>query len=98
MCNQIKKKIPIYREQDVQYYCCPSEEDWKKVEIVCSILETFWETTNIILVSDYLTSNLFLQDVKRIKLVLDSKANDDDDFVRAMVRKMKFKFREYGIY
>ncbi|XP_027120425.2 zinc finger BED domain-containing protein RICESLEEPER 1-like [Coffea arabica] len=92
---KFKEIFPMYRERDVQYYCCPFEEDWEKVEKVCSILETFWATTNIILGSDYPTSNLFLQEVKRIKLVLDSKANDDDDFVRAMVRKMKFKFDEY---
>ncbi|XP_071916217.1 zinc finger BED domain-containing protein RICESLEEPER 1-like [Coffea arabica] len=45
--------------------------------------------------TDYPTSNLFLQEVAKIKKVLDAKVNNEDDFIRAMVTKMKSKFDKY---
>ncbi|KAL3529787.1 hypothetical protein ACH5RR_009109 [Cinchona calisaya] len=90
-----KKVFPRFRDREPHYDCCPSEEDWVKVVKVCNILETFWATTQIISGSDYPTSNLFLQEIKRVKLVLDNGVNDEDDFIRAMVRKMKTKFDKH---
>ncbi|XP_071933869.1 zinc finger BED domain-containing protein RICESLEEPER 2-like [Coffea arabica] len=45
--------------------------------------------------SDYPTANLYLNEVCRIKVLLDSKVDDEDDFVRSMVQKMKLKFDKY---
>ncbi|KAL3527497.1 hypothetical protein ACH5RR_012153 [Cinchona calisaya] len=92
---KFKEVFPRFRDREPHYDCCPLEEDWVKVVKVCNILETFWATTQIISCSDYPISNLFLQEIKRVKLVLDSGVNDEDDFIRAMVRKMKTKFDKY---
>ena len=45
--------------------------------------------------SEYPTSNLYLVEVCAIKELLDSKADDEDDFIRVMVGKMKLKFEKY---
>ncbi|XP_071926102.1 zinc finger BED domain-containing protein RICESLEEPER 1-like [Coffea arabica] len=50
---------------------------------------------HIISRSDYPTSNLFLQEILKVKKVLDARENDEDDFIRGMVRRMKLKFDKY---
>ncbi|KAG8379317.1 hypothetical protein BUALT_Bualt07G0075800 [Buddleja alternifolia] len=74
---------------------CPTDEDWEKVEKVISVLESFWTTIHIISGSDYPTSNLFLNDVSRVKELLDKKSSETDDFIQNMVVQMKKKFDKY---
>ena len=85
----------MYKERDAHYLYCPSEEDWEKCRKVCSILEVFYTTTHVFLGSEYPTSNLFLHEVYTIKEMLDKKAEDDDEFIRSMVARMKEKFDKY---
>ncbi|XP_071928272.1 zinc finger BED domain-containing protein RICESLEEPER 2-like [Coffea arabica] len=92
---KFKDVFPRFQDREQSYDFCPSAEDWKKAEKVCSVLEKFWECTHIISSSDYPTSNLFLQELVKIKKVLDARVNDEDPFIRAMVRRMKTKFDKY---
>ncbi|XP_022752294.1 zinc finger BED domain-containing protein RICESLEEPER 2-like [Durio zibethinus] len=92
---KFKEVFPRLKERESHYECCPSHEDWEKVEKVCEILEVFNSTTKIISESDYPTSNLFLNEVYRVKVLLDKRMNDENEFVQAMVRKMKSKFDKY---
>ncbi|XP_027157984.1 zinc finger BED domain-containing protein RICESLEEPER 1-like [Coffea eugenioides] len=87
--------FPRYRDREPNYDFCPTTEDWEKVSKVCDILKAFWTATHVISGSDYPTANLYLNEVCRIKLLLDSKVDDEDDFVRSMVQKMKLKFDKY---
>ena len=59
------------------------------------ILEVFNSITKIISVSDYPTANLFLNEVYRVKVLLDKKVNDENKFIQAMVVEMKSKFDKY---
>ncbi|KAL0286958.1 UNVERIFIED_CONTAM: putative AC transposase [Sesamum calycinum] len=45
--------------------------------------------------SDYPTSNLFLNEVSGVKVLLDKKALENDIFIRDMVAQMKSKFDKY---
>ena len=92
---QFKDVFPMYKERDAHYLYCPSEEDWEKCRKVCSILEVFYTTTHVFSGSEYPTSNLFLHEVYTIKEMLDKKAEDDDEFIRSMVARMKEKFDKY---
>ena len=49
------------------------------------VLKVFKDTTNIISGFEYPTSNLFLSEVHRIKVLLDKKFESPNDFVRSMV-------------
>lgn len=69
--------------------------NWEKVKKICDILEKFWIVTNLILESDYSTSNLFLRDIAKVSQVLNTHLNDGNDFIRRMVGKMKSKFDKY---
>ena len=55
----------------------------------------FNAVTNIISGSNYPTANLFLNEVYRVKVLLDRRANDDDVFIQQMVSRMKSKFDKY---
>ncbi|XP_039145917.1 zinc finger BED domain-containing protein RICESLEEPER 2-like [Dioscorea cayenensis subsp. rotundata] len=97
---KFKDVFPRYKDRDITYDCCPSNEDWEKAEKVCEILEVFNSTTNIISGSEYPTSNLFLNEVFRVKEVLDRKyqeSGDGDKFIFDMVTRMKIKCKMRAI-
>jgi hypothetical protein len=54
-------------------------------------LAIFNDVTNIISGSDYLTVNLFLIKVWRVKDILAKKSRDENDYLKAMVVKMNIK-------
>lgn len=84
-----------YRTVDLKYTHCPTDDDWEKIGKVCNFLVKFKSTTQLVSGSDYPTSNLFLQEVKKIKNLLDASANSSDDFIRSMASMMKPKFDKY---
>ncbi|XWS16790.1 hypothetical protein CRYUN_Cryun33cG0009600 [Craigia yunnanensis] len=90
-----KKVFSRFRDREPHYESCPKVEDWGKVEKVCEILEVFNSITKIISRSDYLTTNLLLNEVYCMKMLLDEKMNDENEFIQAMVVKMKSKFDKY---
>ncbi|XP_050236367.1 zinc finger BED domain-containing protein RICESLEEPER 1-like [Mercurialis annua] len=92
---EFKDVFPRYQRRDPIYYSLPSDEDWAKIQEVCSFLEEFNEVTNIISGSEYPTSNLFLYELYNIKKLLDDKYNTEGGFMKAMVGKMKDKFDKY---
>lgn len=95
---KFKDVFPRFQEREPNYYCCPSAEDWLKAEKVCELLEVFNSTTNIISGSEYPTSNLFLNEVYRVKVVLDKKhleITNEEDFMYSMIEAMKVKFDKY---
>ncbi|XP_031271639.1 zinc finger BED domain-containing protein RICESLEEPER 2-like [Pistacia vera] len=92
---KFKEVFPRYKERDEGYEHRPDKEDWVKVEKVCEILRVFSTMTNIISETNYPTSNVFLRQVCRIKILLDKKSESEDEFIRQMVRKMKEKCDKY---
>ncbi|KAL7603379.1 hypothetical protein Lser_V15G14672 [Lactuca serriola] len=92
---EFKEVLVNYADQESTYKNLPSDEDWKKVEDVCSFLALFEETTKIILGSEYPTSNLFLSELFGIKEALDAVALDGSEYMKSMAIKMKTKFDKY---
>ncbi|KAL0361688.1 UNVERIFIED_CONTAM: putative AC transposase [Sesamum radiatum] len=92
---KFKDVFPRFADREPHYDICPSAEDWTKVEKVFSVLELFWTATHIISGSDYPTSNLFFNEVSRVKVLLDKKTLENDTFIRDMVVRMKSKFDKY---
>ncbi|XP_074296973.1 zinc finger BED domain-containing protein RICESLEEPER 1-like [Silene latifolia] len=92
---KFKDVFPLYAEEDPFYNSYPSVDEWKRVEKVCEVLKVFKSVTNIISGSDYPTSNLFLMEVYRIKLVLDKYKNDPGEWMKALIKNMKQIFDKY---
>ncbi|XP_073300079.1 zinc finger BED domain-containing protein RICESLEEPER 2-like isoform X3 [Primulina huaijiensis] len=91
----LKEVFPRFKDQEPSYIDCPMEEDWEKLQKVFPILKVFYDATKIISGTEYPTSNLFLNEVYRVKMVLDEKSLDEEEFIRKMVQKMKSKFDKY---
>lgn len=89
---KFKEVFSCFQDWEPHYDFCPSSEDWDKVEKVCTNLEKLWTAMHIISGSEYPTSNLFLLEILKVKRLLDARVNDEDDFIRGMVARMKMKF------
>ncbi|KAA8542651.1 hypothetical protein F0562_023850 [Nyssa sinensis] len=87
--------FPRYQDKDPGFIYVPSVEDWVKVEHVCDFLGTFNVVTNIISGIEYPIANLFLFELWSIKVILNEKSVDDNEFIRAMASMMKAKFDKY---
>ncbi|KAI3675473.1 hypothetical protein L1987_85063 [Smallanthus sonchifolius] len=92
---EFKEVFVNYADRETTYNTLPSEDDWKKVEDVCSFLALFNEATKIISGSEYPTSNLFLSELYGIKEALDEVTLDEDDCMKGMANEMKKKFDKY---
>ncbi|KAK9057108.1 hypothetical protein SSX86_024475 [Deinandra increscens subsp. villosa] len=92
---EFKEVFENYADRESSYNTLPSNDDWKKVEDVCSFLSLFNEATKIISGSEYPTANLFLVELYVIKEALDDVALDEKDPMYAMACKMKEKFDKY---
>jgi hypothetical protein len=92
---ELREVFPRYEDRDQSFRCVPTVEDWVKVENVCHVLEVFNEVTKIISWSNYLTTNLFLLEVWRIKDVLGKKYRDENGNIRTILQKMNLKFEKY---
>ncbi|KMT03967.1 hypothetical protein BVRB_8g186740 [Beta vulgaris subsp. vulgaris] len=92
---KFRKVFPRYALHDHNYDSCPDDEEWGKIEKLLDVLRVFKDTTNSISGSEYPTSNLFLAEVQRIKVLLDKKSESHDDFVKSMVKSMKERFDKY---
>ncbi|KAH6832928.1 hypothetical protein C2S53_000471 [Perilla frutescens var. hirtella] len=90
---EFKDVFPRYQQRDPLYTSLPSEEEWKRVQVVCSFLREFHELTKLISGSEYPTANLFLTELVQIKKFL--KNETQDTFMKEMIKKMKTKFEKY---
>nr|XP_027093797.1 zinc finger BED domain-containing protein RICESLEEPER 2-like [Coffea arabica] len=90
-----KDVFPRYEDIDPGFHYVPSDYEWLQVEEVCRFLGIFHEITNMISGSDYPTSNIFLVELYRIKELLNEKALDISDQIRAMALSMSAKFDKY---
>ncbi|XP_038983217.1 zinc finger BED domain-containing protein RICESLEEPER 2-like [Phoenix dactylifera] len=92
---EFKPVFPMYKERDSNYKWLPSEEDWIRATEVSKFLEIFNEVTEVFSGRRYPTSNLFLNEIWRVKEKLNEMSFDTRDFVVRMTRRMNEKFEKY---
>nr|GMC90750.1 zinc finger BED domain-containing protein RICESLEEPER 2-like [Ipomoea batatas] len=90
-----KLVFPRYQLRDPNYKCLPSDNDWQKVEEICSLLVHFNEVTKIISGSEYPTANLFLPELYNIKEIPCLKSESLEPWMENMDRRMQQKFDKY---
>ncbi|XP_031116703.1 zinc finger BED domain-containing protein RICESLEEPER 2-like [Ipomoea triloba] len=90
-----KQVFPRYQLRDPNYNCLPSDDDWQRVEEICSLLVHFNEVTQIISGSEYPTSNLFLPELYNIKEILCQKSVSVEPWMKNMAQRMQQKFDKY---
>ncbi|KAF5778559.1 putative ribonuclease H-like superfamily [Helianthus annuus] len=67
---------------DSNFKCCPSLEEWKRIETICCFLEIFDNATKAFSGSYYTTSTLYFPHVFRIQLKLVEACKSSDTFMK----------------
>lgn len=62
--------------------------DWMKVEEISQFLTIFHKITNMIHDFEYLTSNLFLSELYKIKEILNAKSLDHSDYTKVITENL----------
>ncbi|XP_027075871.2 zinc finger BED domain-containing protein RICESLEEPER 2-like [Coffea arabica] len=92
---EFKDVFPRYADIDPGFHYVSTDFEWMKVEEVCKFLGIFHEITDMISGSEYPTTNIFLVELYRIKELLNEKALDPFEHIRAMAGSMSTKFDKY---
>jgi hypothetical protein len=80
---------------DANYKSCPSVEEWKRVEKICSFLLPLWETANMINCTTHHSSNLYFLQVWEVQCVLVESLGVEDEGIKRMAERMMSEFEKY---
>jgi hypothetical protein len=80
---------------DANYKSCPSVEEWKRVEKICSFLLPLWETASMINCTTHHTSNLYFLQVWKVQCVLVESLGVEDEGIKRMAERMMSEFEKY---
>ena len=75
--------------------CVPSEDDWKFARELCDRLKMFYDVTELLSGTRYVTTNLFFPKICNIFLAIRKWQSSDIPVVEEMSTKMKEKFNKY---
>ena len=80
---------PSYKDVLIRYAIehscmCPTNDEWKKVEIILKFLEIFLDATKI-----YSISNLYLKEVWKIRVVLMDASAYSDEILKQLKNEMQ---------
>jgi hypothetical protein len=73
----------------------PREDDWSNIHLFVQFLRVFYDVTLKLSGSLYSTSNLFFQQLCRVRRQVLNYARSSDPLVSAMAREMKEKYDKY---
>jgi hypothetical protein len=73
----------------------PTPEDWKFAKELCEKLKMFYDVTNLLSGTSYVTANLFFPKITNIYLAIRKWQVSDNSEVEEMSTRMKEKFNKY---
>ncbi|WVZ75364.1 hypothetical protein U9M48_023422 [Paspalum notatum var. saurae] len=73
----------------------PTEQDWKFARYLCDRLKIFYDTTELLSATSYVTANLFFPKVCGIYLAIKKWQTSDNPIIEEMSAAMKEKFMKY---
>jgi hypothetical protein len=74
---------------------CPTNEDWEFAKEVCERLKVFFDITELLSGSKYVTTNIFFPQICGIRLAICKWRSSDYELIKAMSEEMKNKFEKY---
>ncbi|XP_073153195.1 zinc finger BED domain-containing protein RICESLEEPER 2-like [Henckelia pumila] len=90
-----KEVFPRFKDREPSYVDCHTDDQWERLEKIFCILKVFHGAIKVISGTEYPTSNLFLNEVFRVKMIFDDKSHDEEEYIRIMTQRMKTKFDKY---
>lgn len=73
----------------------PTDQDWEFARYLCDRLKLFYDTTELLSGTSYVTSNLFFPKVCGIYLAIQKWEASDNSIIESMSAAMKEKFMKY---
>ncbi|GAA0169976.1 hypothetical protein LIER_24344 [Lithospermum erythrorhizon] len=88
---------PRYAEDDPAFsHFVPTECEWEIVQEICRFLELFADVIEVINGSYYPTVNLFINELWKVKILLDENAiKYEKSHLRLMALEMQLKYDKY---
>jgi hypothetical protein len=75
--------------------CVPTQEDWQFAQELCDRLKLFYDVTEVLSGTSYVTANLFFPKITNIYLAIKKWQSSSVPKVEEMSTKMKEKFNKY---
>ena len=76
-------------------FTCPSDEDWAFAKEVCDRLKVFFDITEFLSGTKYVTANLFFPKICGIRLAIRKWHANDNEIIKLMAEKMRENFEKY---
>ncbi|KAK9273474.1 hypothetical protein L1049_018284 [Liquidambar formosana] len=97
---KFQKAFERLEEQDLTFKWelkegIPGEEDWNNARVFTQFLETFYETSNRMSGSLYVTSNSYFEEICTIENTISDWSKSLDPYLSSMAIRMKLKFDKY---
>ncbi|WOG99272.1 hypothetical protein DCAR_0518620 [Daucus carota subsp. sativus] len=93
--SELKEVFSCLDTSDPNYSIFLSEEEWRRVEILCVYLKLFFDAANLLVAPTHQTTNLFYHEVSNIQIQLAHAAMSQDTFTRNLTKPLQEKFNEY---
>ena len=90
-----KSTLEGYAKRDSTFKWLPTELEWANTEKVVKLLDVFTKATNLFSGTAYPTSNLFFNEVFKVKKAICEAYSSPDDFLSKMSQVMYVKFKKY---
>ncbi|XP_039125273.1 zinc finger BED domain-containing protein RICESLEEPER 2-like isoform X1 [Dioscorea cayenensis subsp. rotundata] len=92
---QFKKAFTSLALIDSGYKFAPSIDDWRRAEIVCKLLRTFYNAIKVVTGFHSPTSNLSFHEMWKVRTILHQEVSNEDHFIGTMARDMQKRFDKY---
>lgn len=90
-----RRAFSNFKILDKDFQCCPSNEDWVKVETIAKFLKPLCEITTLFSGSHYPTANLYFYKIWKIHMLIREERDNEDSDIKEMAIEMESKFAKY---
>ncbi|XP_042433359.1 zinc finger BED domain-containing protein RICESLEEPER 2-like isoform X1 [Zingiber officinale] len=92
---EYKQVFAFLETCDDNYNEAPSDDDWKKVEVVCTFLKLLYDSANVVMGTVDPTANIFFHEAWKIQLELTNATQSEVSVVSSMAKVIHDKFDKY---
>ncbi|KAL4183422.1 hypothetical protein AMTRI_Chr11g98170 [Amborella trichopoda] len=92
---EFKQAFSCLGSHDSNYEGAPSEDEWKKVEVLCIYLKVFYDVLRAFSEVTHPTANLYFHELWKIHMHLNHTVTSPDIVIIPVIRNLQDKFDKY---
>ncbi|WOK97393.1 zinc finger BED domain-containing protein RICESLEEPER 2-like isoform X2 [Canna indica] len=92
---EYKEAFTFLETCDDNYNEAPSADDWKQVDVVCTLLKLLYDSANTVMGTIDQTANIYFQEAWKILLELTNATMSEDPMMSSIAKEMHEKFDKY---